>query len=245
MKQESRPVAKSPKTPSLVVERLEMVSKTLFKQYFDLITDLVGSCHGIYALYDGTDLYYVGKSTDLRKRVRAHLRDRHLANWTHFSLYLVRSANHLDDMESLLVRIANPKGNRVAPRGNGNAMLRRELSTRIKQRQKQELAELLGGKFSPQRHGGRRKNPGIKAAERKRSIAGIVSKRTLLFRSFKGKDFKAYLYPTGTITLGGTKYSSPSAAAKAAAKRTAINGWQFWYIKDENGNWVRLSDFHV
>jgi hypothetical protein len=31
---------------------------------------------GIYALYDGDELYYVGKSGELRKRVRHHLRDR-------------------------------------------------------------------------------------------------------------------------------------------------------------------------
>ena len=32
-------------------------------------------------------------------------------------LYLVRRTQHIDELESLLVRVANPKGNRVVPRG--------------------------------------------------------------------------------------------------------------------------------
>jgi hypothetical protein len=92
----------------LVVNRLENVSKDVFKQYYPLITELVGDSPRIYALYDDNDLYYVGKSTELRKRVKQHLKDRHLASWTHFSLYLARREDHIHEIESLLVRIANP-----------------------------------------------------------------------------------------------------------------------------------------
>src|SRR6266498_2132016 len=96
---------------SLVANRLEGVSKDVFKKYFQMITNLIGSSPGVYALYNERELYYVGKSSELRKRVRQHLRDRHLANWTHFSLYLARNAEHIHEIESLLVRIANPSGN--------------------------------------------------------------------------------------------------------------------------------------
>lgn len=61
---------------SLVIHRLENVSKLVFKKHYNLITELIGSSPGVYALYDDRDLYYVGKSTDLRKRVRHHLRVR-------------------------------------------------------------------------------------------------------------------------------------------------------------------------
>jgi hypothetical protein len=105
----------SKKAKGLVVHRLENVSRKAFSKYFDLITDLVESSPGVYALYDDTELYYVGKSTDLKRRVRAHLKDRHLASWTHFSLYLVRKEAHIHEIESLLIRIANPKGNRKVP----------------------------------------------------------------------------------------------------------------------------------
>ena len=102
---------------SLVVNHLGMVSKDAFRKYFSAITELIGNSPGIYARYDGQVLSYVGKSTELRKRVKPHLRDLHLASWTHFGLYLVRKIRHIDEIGSLLVRIASPKGNRVAPQG--------------------------------------------------------------------------------------------------------------------------------
>jgi len=36
---------------------------------------------------------------------------------------------------------------------------------------------------------------------------------------------------------------TPTAAAKAIVKRSAVNDWKFWYTKDMNGEWIRLSDF--
>ena len=128
---------------SLVINRLELVSKDAFRKYFSAITELIGSSPGIYALYDGENLYYVGKSSELRKRVKQHLRDRHLASWTHFSLYLVRKAEHISEIESLLVRIASPKGNRVIPKGKSRGPLLIKLKALVKQRQKEEFVGLL------------------------------------------------------------------------------------------------------
>lgn len=71
------------------------MSKRVFRNYYEQITELIGSSHGIYALYDDTDPYHVGKSSDLKNRVKQHLKDKHFANWTHFSLYLVRQYNNL------------------------------------------------------------------------------------------------------------------------------------------------------
>ena len=39
-------------------------------------------------MYDGNELYYVGKSTDLEKSLKQHLKDKHFADWLYFSLYL-------------------------------------------------------------------------------------------------------------------------------------------------------------
>src|SRR5450759_4952616 len=135
MKSSSKGKVRKPR--DLLSNRLEKISKDVFKQYFPLITQLVSDSPGIYALYDGEDLYYVGKSTELRKRVRQHLRDRHLASWTHFSLYLVRREEHIHEIESLLVRIANPKGNRVVPRGKSTGVLVKQLKRLIQQKQKE------------------------------------------------------------------------------------------------------------
>jgi hypothetical protein len=222
---------------SLVVQKLENISKSIFRNYYKQITELIGNSHGIYALYDGDDLYYVGKSTDLKKRVKQHLKDRHIASWTHFSLYLVRSAERIGEIESLLIRIANPKGNRKTYRTSqkGSSLLK-ELREMIKQRQKEELNEMFGE--------GLRKRPSDKSRVSKlKSLVGLVSKKTSLYRTYKGREYRALLTPRGKIKLGGKVYLTPTAAAKAIVKRSAVNGWKFWYIKDMNGEWIRLSDF--
>jgi len=226
------------KPRDLLSNRLEKISKDVFKRYYPLITQLVSDSPGIYALYDGDELYYVGKSTELRKRVRHHLRDRHLASWTHFSLYLVRREEHIHEMESLLVRIANPKGNRVVPRGKSRGALVKALKRLIRQRQKDELSALLGSK--PKWTRSRTKKHG----NHPDSLVGLVSKRSTLFRQYKGRDYTAKLSPKGTIVFKGKTYKSPTGAAKAViGANRAVSGWVFWHIKDADGNWVRLEDY--
>jgi len=224
---------------SLVVQKLENVSKDVFRKHYDLITKLVGSSPGIYCLYDTSELYYVGKSTDLRRRVKHHLRDRHLASWTHFSLYLVRKAEHIDEIESLLVRIANPEGNKRIPKGRiGSAMLK-QLKALVKQKQAEEFADMFGTiKLTRQK---------IKKGFKKhlKTLRGMVTKRTPLYRTFKGKEYRAFLYPSGIIKIGSKSFKTPTAAALVIVKRPTVNGWTFWFIKDERGEWVRLSEYKL
>jgi hypothetical protein len=226
----------APASRSLVINRLERVSKDLFRKYYELITELVSKSPGVYALYDDDELYYVGKSTDLKKRVRQHLKDRHLKSWTHFSFYLVRKVEHIHEIESLLVRIANPKGNRVIPKGKSRGPLLNQLKAMVVQRQKDELRGLFGGKSKPRR--------AIKRAnDGQRSLVGLVSKKTPLYRNYKGNQYTASLHPDGTILLNGKKYASPTAAAKAIVDRSSVNGWTFWYIEDLNGDKIKLNRF--
>ena len=225
----------------MVVNRLENVSKEAFSKHYDLITELVSHSPGIYALYAGSELYYVGKSTELRKRVRQHLKDRHLASWSHFSLYLARREEHIGEIESLLVRIANPKGNRVIPRGRSTGPLAKLLKSRVRAKQKRELQEM----FSDKRAAGRTTQVPSRSGNGL-PLAGLVAKRTKLFRTYKGREYVASISPSGEITLGGKRYKSATAAARAVIKRKgAINGRAFWYIRDANGDWVTLGSYKV
>jgi hypothetical protein len=239
MKRRTPSEAGGAKTRPLVVNRLENISKDIFRQYYAQITELVGDSPGIYALNDGAELYYVGKSTELRKRVRHHLKDRHLASWTHFSLYLARREEHIHEIESLLVRIANPKGNRVIPRGRSTGTLVKLLKKMVQAKQRQELLGLFGDK----RAAGRVQRTTREASAAPR-LAGLVGKRTKLYRTYNGREYTASLNPQGLINYNGKKYNSATAAAKAIVKRKgAINGRAFWYIRDANGDWVRLGDY--
>ena len=64
------------------------------------------------ALPEG-QLQYVGLASNLRGRLHRHLRDRHKDSWDHFSAYLTIDNRGMKELETLLLRIVSPSGNRV------------------------------------------------------------------------------------------------------------------------------------
>jgi hypothetical protein len=73
---------------------------------------------GIYVLYQKGTVYYVGLSlTSLRGRLRAHAtKDRHKGLWDSYSFYQIGRTRFIKDVESLLLKIVQPPGNRVRGR---------------------------------------------------------------------------------------------------------------------------------
>lgn len=215
----------------MITQSLEHISKDVFSKYAPLITQLIEKSSGVYALYDEDELYYVGRATQLRRRVNQHLKDRHDASWTHFSIYLISNDSHIGEIESLLVRIANPKGNRVKPKGRDSRELRKQLEYLIKQKHREELDDLFS-----------KKRTRI-AVDKARTLKSLVSKRTPIYRTYKGKEYKAILNPSGSIFYKGKKYQTPTSAAKQIITRGAVSGWSFWYIKNSKNEWVRLCEY--
>jgi hypothetical protein len=89
---------------------------------------------GVYVLYKGNKIYYIGLSKrNLKGRLKRHyLKNRHKGNWTNFSFYQIGRSKFIKDVESLLLRICNPPGNRVS----GRFIKRYDLSRRIEQQRK-------------------------------------------------------------------------------------------------------------
>jgi len=132
---------------ALVVEHLEGISRAAIKRYPDIITEFVQRKNGVYALYKGEALYYVGLAKNLRSRLHGHLRDRHADAWDRFNVYLTQGDEHLKELESLVLRIASPKGNRVAGKFINSQDLRRVFRHRIVESQKRELEDLTVGEM--------------------------------------------------------------------------------------------------
>lgn len=218
----------------LFKESLEGISRNLFRDHSDIITELIGDSSGIYALYDENELYYVGRASDLKRRVNQHLKDRHDAQWTHFSLFLIKRADYIGDIEALLIRIAEPVGNRAKPKRKDSKILVRKLRSLLEQKHKTELRELIFG---------RKLNKSVKGNTNKGTLNNLVSRTTPIYKTYKGKEYKAILTPAGNIKYKGKSYSTPTAAARTIVDRKTVNGWLFWRIRNSAGEWVRLADY--
>ncbi len=225
----------------LVLGHLERISSKVFSDFPKQLTDLVSKQHGVYALYKGNRLYYVGLASNLRNRIRHHLRDRHAGKWDKFSLYLVRKADHIKELESLILRIADPTGNATRGRLARAENLRFELQAKIKTAQAKQLISLLGAKkriklkqkkSQPQRRARIARQP---------SLASYVKKRFKIRAKYRGKSYEAKVRSNGTINFNGNLFNSPSMAGKAATGRST-NGWWFWHFKNKKGEWVRLRE---
>jgi GIY-YIG catalytic domain len=57
----------------LVCQRLENVSREVLKKHQEIIRDYVRGWHGVYAIYKGDRLYYVGLASNLKGRLGSHL----------------------------------------------------------------------------------------------------------------------------------------------------------------------------
>lgn len=221
------------KKAGIIKESLENVSRNLFKDHMEIITELIGDSSGIYALYDENELYYVGRARELKQRVKHHLKDRHDSQWTHFSLYLVKRNDHIGDIESLLIRVAAPVGNRAKPKGRDSRLMLSKLRKMIRQKHKRELAELIPG----------RKRTRIVEKHTRDTLAGLVKVRTPIYRTYKGREYKATLVPKGFILFKGERYNTPTSAAVQIVDRSTVNGWTFWRIKNSSGEWVSLKEY--
>ena len=223
----------------LVSQYLEKISRSVLKDYQAIIREYVARRHGVYALYRGNRLYYVGLASNLRSRLRDHLRNRHGQSWDHFSVYLTIGDSHIKELESLVVRIASPQGNKQEGKFAKAENLRKRLGQAIRQQQRKELKELMGGQ--------KRKTPVKPTSTAPKSRKGrlpvlskYISTPLKLKATFKNKSITARVLKNGTIRFAGKTYFSPSLAGKAACNRPS-NGWTFWRYERAPGDWVHLD----
>lgn len=229
-----------PKRTPLVSQYLEKISRAVLVKHQDIIREYVGKRHGVYALYRGNRLYYVGLASNLRSRLRDHLRNRHGQSWDHFSVYLTIGDSHIKELESLVVRIASPRGNKQEGKFTKAENLRKRLGQAIRQQQRKELEELMGGQKRKTLVKPTSNAPKIRKG-RLPALSKYISTPLKLKAKLKNKTITARVARNGTISFGGKTYFSPSLAGKAACNRSC-NGWTFWNYERAPGDWVRLNE---
>ena len=223
-----------PKTPQLVCQHLENISGDVLEDYQDIIRDYVSRRHGVYALYDDENLYYVGLASNLSSRLKTHLRDKHSGQWNRFSVYLTIGDKHLRELEALILRVVKPmpEGNSKIGKFARSDDLRARLAKDIRQRNRENLDHIVG-RSEETIH--------MILPGRMPPLLPYVKKVFTLRGRSKGKTFHASVRDDGTIRLQGKVYTSPSAAASAATKYP-VDGWSFWKYERAPGDWVRLDE---
>jgi len=68
---------------------------------------------GLYALYKKNgELYYVGRASNLLGRLSTHRSDLHGKKWDKLAIYIIDERLTLHDVESLLIAVSKPEGNK-------------------------------------------------------------------------------------------------------------------------------------
>lgn len=225
------------RTTPLVCQHLENISRDIIKKYQAVIRHYVRHRQGIYALHSKGKLYYVGLAADLHTRLKQHLDDRHRDAWDRFSVYLTIGDSHLRELESLILRITMPTGNRVKGKIGKSENLRRQLARDVRATQKEEYNGIIG-KFVIV---ATTKQSARIAGARTPVLHSYISKPMLLRRKYKGKTYTAKVRSDGSIRFNKQVFTSPSSAASALAGGS-VDGWYFWKYQRAPGDWVRLLE---
>lgn len=218
----------------LVQAHFEGISWRVFRDYRSTLREMIRGQPGVYALYKGSRLYYVGLASNLMRRLNAHLRDRHRGQWDRFSVYLTSDSSHIRELEALVLRIVDPAGNKQKGKLAGAENLYSSLNDRVKELDDERRAQLLGGRVARQRR---------RRVAKSSSPKGVLAGQRRPLKGYRlGYEYSATLLKSGQISYAGKRYEKPSEAAKAATKAKRINAWTFWHFRDRNGEWVKLRE---
>lgn len=226
------------KQSSLVCQHLENVSRDVLDEHQAIVREYVRHRQGVYALYRRGKLYYVGLASNLHTRLGHHLKDRHHDSWDRFSVYLTIGDSHMRELESLVLRIVNPPGNKQKGKFARSEDLRPRFKRAYYEAMRLRLGDLLG---KPARLVARN----IVESEpdgRKPVLADYITKPMTLRARYKGKMLRAAVAKTGVIRFNGKLFTSPSWAGAHAVRHPTCNGWKFWQYERAPGDWVKLDE---
>src|SRR6266480_5151216 len=159
----------------VLLEQLEDVSWRVFEEYSDVVQELIRRRPGVYVLYRTRSVYYIGLAGNLMGRIKTHLKDHHQGLWDRFSVYLAGDAEHIRALESLLLRIVEPKGNKQSGRFPGARNLLQLMNRRMVEIDADRRARLLGGVVAERRLRSQARKGGTAAV-----FAGVSERRTTL-----------------------------------------------------------------
>ena len=103
---------------------IELLDEPTFKHGLQEITR---GYSGLYFLYKRKTLYYIGLAKNLYWRLLGHTKNKNRGKWDSFAIFRVGRVRYLKDIESLLLRAAQPPGNSVSGNFHRDANLTKVL----------------------------------------------------------------------------------------------------------------------
>jgi hypothetical protein len=209
----------------------------------------------LYAIDDGRFEIYVGKASTggLRSRLLSHRNVK--PGWTRAILitrdttYGYNSA-HVGWLEGRLLSVAKAAARAEVVNDNSPgtenlpAFDRATLELAIPPIR--QVMRLLGYSLEPEDETGPARVPGTKRYHGVKLLdlidAGLIAPGTTLEFTWSGYEgTQATVQPEGTLVCNGNVYRSPSAAG-LAVRGGAVNGWEYWAVRDQHGDLVSLGE---
>lgn len=152
---------------------------------------------------------------------------------------MVIAHKHIKELETLVLRMVRPKGNKQLGRFVKSENLRSRLSRDLRRKQREELTQLLGKRrrVTPAKTSLRRPNRDVSPG----ALTPYISRGFRIRARYKRKTIRARVLQNGWIRYGDYLYKTPSGAGRAARKRST-NGWTFWEYVRSPGEWVPLRE---
>ena len=113
---------------ALVKGFLEKKDRKGFELLLPKYKEVISDSSGIYALYKGKKLVYVGIAQNLLWRVDSHTKDRLKHRWDKVSFFVIDKHRYSKDIETVILRIAEPKGNGTRGKFEGHYKLQDKLN---------------------------------------------------------------------------------------------------------------------
>lgn len=240
------------KSQPIFTGKIEKFShEILFKnRYKEILHKRIEGRHGIYALYDkDKNLYYIGQTNQMKKRIQYHKKDHHAKKWETFSVLFTRKVNYPVFLEDALISIAGaPKGNKQKPLKIKS--LNSQIEKDMKEIDDKKRHKITGTKLSKRNTKKKRRIKAVKTrGSRKNQEGNPFKKRVTLKADYYGKEYTAKWLQSGKVKFEKYRdkpYSSPHALAQVIVSRVnrrpmGTYGKRFWKVKKRN-KWVKLCD---
>lgn len=219
----------------LVTHFAEGLSGDILHKHQEVVQHRVRGKSGVYALYKNRQIWYVGRASDLHRRLGQHLEDRHAGRWNRFSVFITRKEGTEKELEALLRRVAKPEGNSQ----NVNFIGAEDMQPEMLSQAEQNAMRSVKDDFTDS---GLQPSPGVTRSAKPLHRGFRLDRSRTVRLKCRGKWIRGFLRRNLKIRARNKTFGSPSGAAKFFLGWTAVDGWYHWLYKHPGKGWIPIRN---